>query len=149
MSYLLDSNILLRLIQKNHLQYTISRNAVLTLRQNGEKLCLIPQNFIEFWAVATRPVSSNGLGLTIDRTKSEIRKFKRLFAFNDDESDIFIEWEKLVSNYQTSGKNVHDARIVAAMIKHKISSLLTFNTKDFIRYKEITVIDPQKIVKLR
>ncbi|HSK74585.1 MAG TPA: hypothetical protein VK892_22995 [Pyrinomonadaceae bacterium] len=36
-----------------------------------------------------------------------------------------------------SGKNVHDARLTAAMIKHKISHLLTFNVKDFKRFVEI------------
>jgi len=103
----------------------------------------VPQNIIEFWAVATRPAISNGLGLTIAETKIEIAKFKRLFTFYDDETGIFTEWENLVTNYPTSGKNVHDARLVAAMITHKITHLLTFNTKDFKRYSGITVVDPQ------
>lgn len=145
MSHLVDSNILLRLSQKKHIHYPIARKAVITLRKSGEDICIVPQNIIEFWAVATRPAISNGLGLTIDETKLEIAKFKRLFKFYNDESGVFAEWEKLVAKYPTSGKNVHDARIVAAMITHKITHLLTFNTKDFMRYSGIIVVDPQSI----
>jgi hypothetical protein len=42
-----------------------------------------------------------------------------------------------------SGKNAHDARLVAAMIVHGVSSILTFNAKDFTRYAEIVVVDPR------
>lgn len=104
MSYLSDSNILLRLSQKKHSHHQSARNAIISLRKQGEEICIVPQNFIEFWAVATRPVSSNGLGLTVDQTKLQIRKFKRLFAFYDDEEGIYGEWENLVTKYQVSGK---------------------------------------------
>lgn len=145
MSYLADSNILLRLTQKNHQHYPIVKNAVISLRKQGEEICIVPQNLIEFWAVSTRPVLNNGLGLTINETESEIYKFKRLFKFHDDETDIFAEWEDLVAKYQVLGKNVHDAKLVAAMLKHGISHLLTFNVKDFKRFTEINVIDPHNI----
>jgi hypothetical protein len=43
-----------------------ARKAIFMLRKEGALLGIIPQNLIEFWAVATRPISSNGLGLSID-----------------------------------------------------------------------------------
>ncbi len=145
MSYLVDSNILTRLTQKKSPHHPFVRNALISLRRQNEEICIVPQNLIEFWAVATRPVLSNGLGLTISETKTEIRKFKRLFNFYDDESGIFTEWENLVAKYQVSGKNVHDTRLVATMLTHKITHLLTFNTKDFKRFAEIVVVDPQNV----
>lgn len=145
MSYLADSNILLRLTQKTHQHYPIVKNAVINLRTQGEEICIVPQNLIEFWAVATRPVLSNGLGLTTTETQSEISKFRRLFKFYDDESDIFDKWENLVAKHQVLGKNVHDARLAAAMLKHNISHLLTLNIKDLKRFTEINVIDPHDI----
>lgn len=145
MSYLLDSNILTRLTQKQSPHYPFARSAVILLHKQGEEICLVPQNFVEFWAVATRPAINNGLGLTISETQFEIRKFKRLFTFHDDEPNIFAEWENLVATHQVLGKNVHDARLVAAMIQHKITHLLTFNTKDFKRFNEIITIDPQTL----
>lgn len=143
MIYLADSNILSRLSQPQNQYHAFARRAVITLRQQSEEICILPQNLIEFWAVATRPIASNGLGLTIDETEYEIRKFKRLFTVYDDVPNIFAEWENLVLKHNVSGKKVHDTRLVAAMLTHGITHLLTFNVKDFKRFSEITVVDPQ------
>jgi predicted nucleic acid-binding protein len=58
---------------------------------------------------------------------------------------IFSAWHSLVVHYGISGKQVHDARIVAAMITNNVPRLLTFDTGDFARYTEIQVIDPQTV----
>ncbi len=41
--------------------------------------------------------------------------------------------------------NVHDARLVAAMLVHGLSHILTFNTTEFARYSEITAVHPTAI----
>ncbi len=145
MSYLADTNILSALTKRQNPQYSDVRRALTVLRKQGEKLCLVPQNLIEFWAIATRPIAANGLGLSIVKTSLEIKKFKRYFIFYDDIPNIFAEWENLVLKHNVLGKNVHDTRLVAAMLTHNITHLLTFNTKDFKRFTEITVIDPQNV----
>lgn len=43
------------------------------------------------------------------------------------------------------GVNVHDARLVAAMLSHKLTHILTFNAKDFRRYSEIEVVTPMEL----
>lgn len=40
------------------------------------------------------------------------------------------------------GVQAHDARLVAAMVVHRIDQLLTFNIEDFTRYKEIQPLLP-------
>ena len=56
-----------------------------------EALFIIPQNLIEFWAVATRPVSSNGLGLTLKQTEQELTRMKSIFTLRLDTATIFAE----------------------------------------------------------
>ena len=145
MSYLLDTNILLRLSQKTHSMYPIVRTALRKLHTNKEQLCIIPQNIIEFWAVATRPLVSNGLELTIDEAAHETKKLKRIFNLLPDSPNIFNEWENLVIQHQVMGKPTHDARLVAAMNVHKVTHLLTFNTSDFKRFTNITAVDPSDV----
>lgn len=123
--------------------HTDARRAFVTLRKQSEKLCIIPQNLIEFWAVATRPLASNGLGLTADEAERATKKLKRLFVLCPDTPTIFNAWENLVTKYQVMGKQAHDTRLVAAMIAHDLSHLLTFNTDDFKRFSEITTVDPK------
>jgi predicted nucleic acid-binding protein len=40
---------------------------------------------------------------------------------------------------------VHDARIVAAMHVRGLHRILTFNTDDFIRSKDLEVVHPQTV----
>jgi predicted nucleic acid-binding protein len=105
---------------------------------------LATQNLVEFWAAITRPVDENGLGLTTKQAMAEVDALKRLFIPLQ-EVPIHEEWERLVVAYRVSGKNTHDARLVAAMIAHGVGSILTFNLRDFTRYREITAIDPRTL----
>jgi hypothetical protein len=41
---------------------------------------------------------------------------------------------------------VHDARLVAAMLAHGVPQILTLNPRDFQRYTEITVLHPADVV---
>lgn len=145
MSYLLDTNILLRSVQPSHPMHPEAVRAVGELISRGEQLSIIPQNLIEFWAVATRPVESNGLGMTVVQAAGEITNLKGLFQLLPDNASIYAEWERLVSKHQVKGKEAHDTRLVAAMIAHKINHLLTFNKDDFKRFSEITTVSPQEV----
>jgi hypothetical protein len=44
------------------------------------------------------------------------------------------------------GKNGHDARLVAAMMVHGLTHLLTFNVQDFRRYPGITAVTPADVL---
>lgn len=145
MSYLVDTNILLRSAQPSHPMHADATRAVGQLLADGEILSVIPQNIIEYWAVATRPVSANGLGLSVDETILEVARLKSIFQILPDNAAIFSEWEGLVSKHSVKGKEVHDARIVAAMLAHGVTHLLTFNTDDFKRYTQITAINPADV----
>ena len=146
MKYLVDTNILLRLVQKNSPIHLDTQRAILKLKKQGEFLCIIPQNIVEFWAVATRPLDKNGLGLSITQAEEESEKLKKIFILELDTPQIFTEWESLVIKYQVMGKQVHDARLAAAMVAHNITHLLTFNVDDFKRFSDIVVVDPRSIV---
>lgn len=145
MSYLVDTNILLRSIQKNHAMFKDADTAVKTLLTFGEVLYVTSQNLIEFWAVATRPLHSNGLELTIEEAARELKGLKSIVAILPDTPDILSQWEKLVIHHRVSGKQAHDARIVASMMVHGVTHLLTFNIDDFKRYAEITAVHPTSI----
>jgi len=51
----------------------------------------------------------------------------------------------LVLTYQVRGAKVHDARLVAAMLAHGLTHILTFNNRDFARYAEVTAVHPQEL----
>lgn len=145
MPVLTDTNILLRLLQPHHPHCPIAERALDLLRARNEILNITSQNIVEMWAAATRPFDENGLGLTIEQATKELDQIKRLWLLLPD-IPLYEEWEHLVKTYRVSGKNTHDARLVAAMHIHGIDRILTFNVQDFVRFKDITVIDPATVV---
>jgi predicted nucleic acid-binding protein len=143
---LTDTNILLRSADSDHALHPSATDAVDRLRLRGDRPCLVPQNLIEFRAVATRPAAANGLGMSQARANAEIALLETLYPVFPDVPAVFTEWKRLVSAYTSEGKQNHDARIVAAMLVHGIDILLTFNRDDFLRYPEITVLAPQDVL---
>jgi len=145
MDYLIDSNVLMYLANPASPFYAVCLSAATKLADPPNRLFIFPQNLIEFWVSATRPIAANGLGLSVPQVKHEIQRIKGLFTLVDENREIFREWERLVQMHSIIGKNVHDARIVAQMLVHGIDNILTFNTKDFKRFSNITAIDPSSI----
>jgi predicted nucleic acid-binding protein len=140
-----DTNVLLRSIDVGHAAQPIAQNAMIRLGRDGASLSIFSQNLIEFWAVATRPIANNELGLSIAQTGEELTKLKSLFTLLPDTADIHSEWERLAHQNEVIGKQAHDARLVAAMLVHSVTHLLTFNIADFKRYSEITVVSPSAV----
>ena len=145
MIYLVDTNVLLRSIQQADPMHADAKRAAATLTRQNQQLSIVAQNLIEFWAVATRPAVNNGLALSIDDTAQHVAIFKRIFTLLPDTPDIFPEWERLVDQHKVIGRQVHDARLVAAMKVHSVTHLLTFNNDDFKRYDGITIVDPKDV----
>lgn len=145
MKWLVDTNILLRLVELSALQHIEAKNAIDKLLKNGDTLYILLQNVSEFWNVCTRPLSKNGLGFSIAQTDAELSKIEQVFDILPDTTDVYKNWRQLVVKHSVSGVQVHDAKIVAAMKTHKIENLLTFNAKDFKRYADIKAVEPKDV----
>ena len=145
-SYLADTNLLLRLADPDSTQHAVATQALARLLGQGDEVYLTPQNFIEFWAVATRPVEANGFGWTSERTAKEVAELQERFPVVPDSPEVFIRWLDLVQRFPVHGKRVHDARLVAVLQAHAIEHLITFNTSDFGAFSSFSLIDPHQII---
>lgn len=148
MLILADTNILLRLVERGHPQHIVASEAIEVVETRGHQLSIVPQVAYEFWVVATRPVGINGLGMSPAEAKSEFDALLPPFRVLRDERVIFEIWQQLVLDHEVTGKRAHDARLAAAMLRHRISHLLAFNAPDFARYSEFTVVEPKDAGRL-
>ena len=146
MNYLVDTNILTRIADPAHAMHQEALDAVKLLIQQGHKLHVVPQNFFEFWVVATRPANVNGLGKSAAEAATELANLKALFVLLDEMPAIYGVWERLVISTPVVGKNGHDARLVAAMTVQGLTHLLTFNAQDFRQYPAITAVTPADVL---
>jgi hypothetical protein len=77
MPHLADTNILLRWVQPHHPDYPVIQAALNMLRRRGDAIYITPQNLIEFWNSATRPVDRNGFGFTPSEADQEVTRLDR------------------------------------------------------------------------
>lgn len=101
---LLDTNILLRYARTTDPAFAAVDAAINARHAGGEVLCVVPQNVYEFWATATRPIASNGLGLSIPECQVQVGRVERLFRLLRDLPTLFDEWEALVGAYSCHGR---------------------------------------------
>ncbi len=144
-AYLADTNILLRFVDTKTAEHQRVAQALQQLLERGDAVYLAPQVVYEFWAVATRPVSVNGFGWDLARVRKEIEALTSDYALLPDTPEVYEAWLELVTRYRVAGKQVHDARLVAAMRAHGLERLLTLNTKDFERYAEAQAFHPDEV----
>ena len=138
----MDSNILLRILDRGSVHHPAAMKATGTLSAAGHTLCIGTQSLIELWAVATRPIAANGLGLPPPDVRAHIDKLRPGFMLLEEPFDIADRWLELATRYAVSGKQAHDTRLATLMIAHGVTHLLTFNGTDFARYAEVTALDP-------
>ena len=145
MATLLDTGILIRLVDKKDILHTLVEEAVDNLIARQEDLLITTQNIAELWNVATRPVVNNGLALPTAAIaklyEDTIEPICKVLAETDSLPD---ELKRLLIKYGAIGKQVHDARLVAMMLVWQIENVLTLNDRDFRRYEPegITILTP-------
>lgn len=149
MEYLLDSGILLRLVDETDSQHATVTDAVDTLVSRRDELLITTQNIAEFWNVATRPAVNNGLELPsamVARLFEET--IEPICAVLVELDTLGDEFKRLLTTYGVIGKQVHDARLVAMMLTWQVANILTLNERNFRRYEPegIAVVSPASLI---
>jgi predicted nucleic acid-binding protein len=147
MRYLLDTGILLRLVNRQAAMHDQIRQSIRQLKFQGHTVVTTFQNLAEFWNVCTRPAEARGgFGLTIDESKRRLRTLERITTLLPDVADFYQSWRDLVFTHGVKGVQVHDAKLVALMALHGVTHILTLNPKDFTRYSGIVAITPEQVI---
>jgi len=149
MSALVDTSCLLRLSGENDPREAATQMAMDSFTDKGMTLVVTPQNFVEFRAVATRPVAVNGLGLTVEVVDLELDWLGRLLTLLP-EDGFYPHWRNLCQRAKVSGKQVHDTRLVAVCVTNSVATILTWNPSDFVRFvpfaPDLIVLTPDQVL---
>lgn len=96
MTILVDTNLLVAIVQPAHMHNVIAASSTTRLARAGHRLVIVPQNLYEFWTIVTRPAQVNGLELDTPTARARTIQLKRSFALVGDIPGILGEWERLV-----------------------------------------------------
>jgi predicted nucleic acid-binding protein len=140
--YLLDTNILLGFVNTASPERQLVFDAVSRLVAQRHKCVITGQVLVEFWVVATRPKNVNGFAWTVEKTSEAVDKLISQFELLEENPLIFNYWLQLVTTIRTSGKRVHNLRLVTVMQSHGVENVLTLNPKDFPKVAGISVKHP-------
>jgi predicted nucleic acid-binding protein len=146
MPILVDTNILVRLCDRDDPNHVACKEALEKLALNGGDPVICAQVLIEFWSVATRPREANGIGLKPTEADLYIEQTMRSFPCLLEPPDVAVRWRNIVIRYSVISKQAHDARLAAVMEAHDIGELLTLNSAHFARFSSIHCMSPAQVV---
>lgn len=82
-------------------------------------------------------------GLSPDLLVPQLNRYLKLYKVAEESADSSAHLFQFISDGRASGRQVHDANIVAVMLANRVGRLATLNGKDFARYgEEIQVVGP-------
>jgi predicted nucleic acid-binding protein len=139
---LLDTNILVYLASPASSRHALCERAVEMLIQRGDRPAFSSQVVYEFWSVATRPATANGLGWPAAEARRAIDDFRRAFDVLHDPPKVLDLWLDIVVAHDLKGKRIHDAHLLATMQANGVSRLLTCNAGDFPAEPGISILTP-------
>lgn len=128
-----DTNVLLR---ANITGAPLHAEALQILNQLWDEeteLWLSRQVLREYIANVTRPQSFIE-PMPTTRVVERVEQFQTLFRIADETELVTLELLRLLKEFPTGGKQIHDANIVATMLVNQIDTLVTQNVEDFKRF---------------
>src|SRR5437660_7839677 len=146
MRVLLDSGILLRLVNPFGCGPRNRARRLASVKAARRFVVTAAQNIAEFWNVCTRPASARGgYGLSVAETERRVRLLERLFPVLTEIPAAYPLWRNLVVAHGVQGVQVHDVRLVALLQAHGITHIITLNGADFARYPGVVALHPTAV----
>ena len=103
------------------------------LHRENSALWLSQQVLREYLAAATRPQSA-GPALPMEAAIADAQQFRTRFNIAEDSPEVLDRLLVLLTSHRGSGKQVHDANLVATMLTRGIKRLVSYNGSDFRRF---------------
>ncbi|MGH9067713.1 MAG: type II toxin-antitoxin system VapC family toxin [Acidimicrobiales bacterium] len=138
----LDTNVLLAATDAGRQEHTAARAALDDWPAQGVIIYTSGQILREYLSVATRAVEGNGLGLSQPDALSNTRALQSRLRLLPETAKVHARLLALMDEVPCTGKQVHDANIVATMLVHGINTLSTINVGDFARFDEHIGVSP-------
>ena len=140
-SSILDTNVLVSSTASRRKLHEVARNVV-QWPMSGKQACVSGQILREYLVVATRPLESNGLGLTPAEAVANVSAFRSLMHCLEENEEVQERLAELVLTHECRGVVIHDANVVATALAHGVPAIVTENWEDFRRFDQLVEVVP-------
>ncbi len=129
---LLDTNVLIYSIDEGSKYFKKSQ----TIFAEHSELYTTSKNISEFLAVITR-IPANPL--LLNDALLIVEDFTNMMSILYPNEESFLIFQNLLKKYKPTGLKIHDYEILSIGIANQITTIATFNEKDFREVKEINL----------
>ncbi len=129
-----DTNVLLTATTPARPLHRQARSVFEQWPLQGIQLFFSGQIVREYLVVATRPTPENGLGLTLHDGIANLEAFRRRCVLLDETRAVSETLVRLLAKVPCTGKQIHDANVVATAHHHGVPYIVTANAADFERF---------------
>jgi len=136
-----DTNVLVYATRPSAAQHASAQASLARLEGEGSSLWVSAQVLREYLAAVTRP-QATAPALPMATAITDVRRFRAAFDVAEERPNVLDRLLHLLTTHSSSGRQVHDANIVATMLEHSIRRLLTFHAGDFRCFAGIIDIEP-------
>ncbi|MCI5150221.1 MAG: PIN domain-containing protein [Candidatus Electrothrix sp. MAN1_4] len=140
-SVFVDTNILIYASNSESPFHQFARDAIERLEKESAELFISRQVLREYLATMTRPDMLTE-ELSRESVIEAVRNFEEDFTVFNDTSGVTEQLLELAETVSVSGKQIHDANIVATMLVNDVHELLTHNVSDFKRFSAYIEVVP-------
>lgn len=130
----LDTNVLVAATDEGRPEHRSAVEAITRWPAEGVVLYTSGQITREYLTVATRSVERNGLGLARSAAVANVRALRARLRLLTEDAKVADRLLRLLDEVDCTGKQVHDANIVATMLVHGLETVVTMNIGDFTRF---------------
>jgi predicted nucleic acid-binding protein len=131
---MLDTNVFLAATDEGRTEHADALALLNRWPDAQATLCVSGQILREYLAVATRPADRNGLGLKPAEAAGNVRAIQDRTTLLTEDARVTERLLRLLDDVRFAGRRVHDANVVATMLVHGVSAVVTMNTADFERF---------------
>jgi predicted nucleic acid-binding protein len=135
-----DTNVLLAATDTSRDQHAEAIQFLDGALKGDQRLFVIAQIFREYLVVATRPLEANGLGLSSSDASDNVCRFQRFLEILPEDGKTTDHLLLLIREGHLKGKRIHDANLVASMVRHGLRKLKTYNPADFKSFSELDIL---------
>jgi predicted nucleic acid-binding protein len=132
---MLDSCVLVAATDRNRKAHRDALTVLEMWPPSGTRLYLSGQIMREYLAVATRPETVNGLGLSLADALDNLNAFRDRTMLLSESGKVTDRLLRLLHEVTCGGKAVHDANVVATVLVHGVGTVVTSNLADFARFE--------------
>lgn len=138
--YVLDTDVLIILIDDASAQQSLVENAVDQLMLSGGVCYVAEPSLVTLWDILTRAPLAGGFGQTVAEARVLLEELLEAYPLLDPHVDYVPNWLDAATTHGFCGADVKHAQLIATMVAHGVRYLVCMECEQMPQVEGVHVI---------